>query len=174
MSKEKNKTTKDNDNNSKNKKMHNKVKKHHYASNEDIIYYCIKNNLLYALMLWLEIDLDIKILRGGIIKEFVTTLGTTGYYFVSLDPNKQNIIKEMDITKEEYEDYRKSLYNELSVYLTESIVKECSAKEIFGRYVYNKMHDIKSDDIDLLAFVTHLKRFKEASKDINKNNIGEP
>ena len=152
----------------------NKVK---YANNSEIIEYCINHNLLYELMVWLEVDLDTQILRGGVIKKFKTTLGTDGYYFVSLDPSKKNVIKEMDISDEEYGDYIRGLYNELSVYLTESESKEGSAKDIFGRYVYNKLNKIKSEDIDLYAFVKHIKRFKSEIDRLNANvesiNIGD-
>lgn len=140
-----------------------KVKKHRpkFASNEDIIKYCIDNNLLYALMLWLEIDLEVKVIRSGVIKSFKTSLGTNSYYFVTLDPNKQQVIKEIEMSDEEYKDYERTLYNELSAYLTESELKPASAKRMFGSYVYNKLNKVKSDDIDLESFVYHIKRFRD-------------
>lgn len=144
----------------KKKLKHKKHKK--MATNEQIIEYCINNNLMYALMTWLEIDLGIKILRSGIIKSFKTALGTDCYYFVSLDPNKRQFIKEMDMSITDYNDYKKSLYNEISVYLTESETKPASAKSIFGRYVYNKLNDRKTDDLDIEAFIRHIKYFKDS------------
>lgn len=145
-----------------------------YASNEQIVKYCIDNDLLYALMIWLEIDLDIEILRGGVIKSYKTALGTDGYYFVSLDPNKKRIIKEIEISKNEYEDYLKSLINELSVYLTESESKPASAKKMFGKYVYTKLNHKKCDeDIELEAFIHHIKKFTDIKtiKEAEENNL---
>lgn len=146
----------------KKKKIKSKKHKNKIATNDQIIKYCIENRLMYALMSWLEVDLNVKILRSGIIKPFKTALGTNGFYFVSLDPNKTHLIKEIDMSISEYDSYLKSLYDELSVYLTESDAKPASAKQIFGRYVYNKLNDRKCDDIDLEAFIRHIKFFKDA------------
>lgn len=145
----------------KKKKMKHKKHKIKCATNEQIIQYCMNNNLMYALMVWLEIDLNMQILRSGIIKSFKTALGTDGYYFVSLDQTKTKVINEMDMTPEEYDDYKRSLYNELSVYLNESETKPASAKSVFGRFVYNKLNDRKSDDIDIEAFIHHIKYLKD-------------
>ncbi len=145
-----------------------------YATNEQIVKYCIDNDLLYALMIWLEIDLKVSILRGGVIKPYKTALNTDGYYFVSLDPNKKRIIKEIEISKTEYEDYLKSLTNELSVYLSESEYKPASAKKMFGQYVYAKLNHKKCDeDIELEAFIHHIKKFTdiETIKVAKVNNL---
>ena len=144
----------------KKKKAKHKKHKTKCATNDQIIQYCMDNNLMYALMLWLEVDLNMNILRSGVIKSFKTALGTDGYYFVSLDQNKSKVIKEMDMSTSDYNDYRRTLYNELSVYLNESESKPASAKSIFGRFVYNKLNDIKTDDIDIEAFISHIKYFR--------------
>lgn len=149
----------------KKKKLKNKKVSTRCATNEEIIAYCMNNNLMYALMLWLEIDLNVSILRSGIIKSYKTALGTDGYYFVSLDPNKKTLIKDIDMTTTEYKEYMKSLTSELSVYLTESESKPVSARRMFGRYVYAKQNGKKLKDIDMEAFIYHIKRFEDKQKD---------
>lgn len=146
-----------------NKGKHKKHKKLHLATNEEIISYCIDNNLLYTLMLWLEIDLDMpgQIVLSGIVKRSKTALGTNMYHFTSLDPERPHVIYEIDMDDEEYKAYQKSLYNKLSMYLIESAINSASAKNVFGRYVYNKLHGKDTDDIDLTAFIYHIIKIQE-------------
>ncbi len=148
----------------KSKKLKNKKVLTKIATNEEIVRYCMDNHLMYALMLWLEVDLGIQIMRSGIIKSYKTALGTDSYYFVSLDPNKQSIIKDVDMDSTDYKEYERTLMTELSVYLEESESKPMSAKRMFGRYVYGKLNGKKLKDIDMEAFIYHIKRFEDKHK----------
>lgn len=156
----------------KKKKLKNKKVSTRCATNEEIVSYCMNNNLMYALMLWLEIDLGISILRSGIIKSYKTALGTDRYYFVSLDPNKKTLIKDVDMSAQDYKEYLQTLTTELCVYLTESESKPVSARKMFGRYVYAKQNGKKLKDIDMEAFIYHIKRFEDKKNENIKREGG--